>query len=53
MLVAILLIIFAWVIEMPIWLSVLTTVIGGILFIARVITFAIKVAKLYAEDHNE
>lgn len=52
MLTAILFVIFAWVIEMPIWLSVLTTVIGCVRFISCTVQFAIKVAKLYREDNQ-
>lgn len=52
MLTAILFILFAWVIEMPTWLSVIATVIGCIRFISCTIQFAIKVAKLYHDQDN-
>lgn len=52
MLTAILFILFAWVIEMPTWLSVIATIISCILFISCTVQFAIKVAKLYHDQDN-
>jgi hypothetical protein len=42
MLVGIVLILMAWFVEMPLWLSILTTVSGGLKIIVSLINFGIK-----------
>lgn len=50
MILGVLLILFAWFIQMPFWLSVLTTVLGGLRIVGKLAVYIVKLCNAASSD---
>ncbi len=53
MLLAICLILIAWIVEMPLWLSLLTTVLSGITVIVKIAGAVMNAMKKWVKDNEK
>lgn len=53
MLLSVLVILFAWFIEMPLWLSILSTCFGALWLVVDLVKIGIKLQKKWSEDKTE